>query len=259
MRLKFFFTTILLSLILAACGGGDGGSGNSSTEPSTGGQTEIPPTSAMNGIYVGNFDQEGAGSFKLTALVYNGRLFAISEQSNNLYEGNISTTKSGFSGQVTVYEQGGGVIGKSSIQGTFKPETSVKGTFSGAAGSGTFSLAYDPIYERNSDLSKVNDVWSTLTPPADRVTITIDSDGSFTGNDTNGCHFSGTLSIIDHSINLYRVDFTTTHCGSLLNGQYMGFATLRDQQKKNDTLAVVATNGEFFFVYTFQRQSDTLL
>jgi hypothetical protein len=93
--------------------------------------------------------------------------------------------------------------------------------------SGTFSLAYDALYDRDSSLATIA---GSFGGPSGTV-VTVDADGSIFSQDaTSGCVVNGKASIIDASFNVYRVQYTYGNCAgdlSALNGTtFVGLATL---------------------------------
>lgn len=93
--------------------------------------------------------------------------------------------------------------------------------------SGTFSLAYDALYDRDSSLATIA---GSFRRPGGTV-VNVDADGSIFSQDaTTGCVVNGKASIIDASYNVYRVQYTYGNCtgdlAALNSTTFAGLATL---------------------------------
>jgi len=115
-------------------------------------------------------------------------------------------------------------------------------TSEGTQDSGTITLAYDEIYERDSSLSTIAGNYATR---GTNGVINVNSNGEvFAQNSTTGCTANGEVSIIDERYNAYRVEWTYSNCAgelSDLNGlTFSGLATL-DDTTENDLGVVLAT------------------
>lgn len=249
MRVKnvilFFLMFSLLGL--TACGGGS--SNNESTA-----STAV----SADGVWGGTFTEKGVGTFDASALLYNGRILAISEKAGVVYDGNYTVSGSNISGSVKAYN----ITTKKSfatatISGTVSEQDSISMEFNtlyndGYKTSGEISLSFNNIYNRTPSLSLVSGSWN-YTNPSFGLTITIQDDGSFTGQNTDSCVVSGSIGIIDTKYNIYNVDVTVASCG-VLNGNYTGISSLGDDATTNDTLLIIVSNDNYVLYYPFTRQ-----
>jgi hypothetical protein len=161
-------------------------------------------------------------------------------------------TGNSLSANVTAYEAGGGIFATSTLSGTVIEQSSITGTFSTSYGTnGTVTLAFDDIYNRSSSLLFLEGNWSY----ADRfynLTLTVNSDGVFFAQDTEGCILSGKFSILESDHNLYDIDLTVQSCG-VFDGNYDGFAGFFDDVTTNDSLQVVVSNANFIKLLPLSR------
>ena len=147
----------------------------------------------------------------------------------------------------------GSSIATLSLSGTVATRATISGSFSGGGDSGTFSLAYDTIYERPSSLSAVSANWTFSSPISGiTTTVSIDPAGLIFGTNTDGCVYSGTVSVIDPFFNAYRVEVTVSSCGAA-DGTYSGLAALADTVTTDDTLNLGVTNADNAMVFAFAR------
>lgn len=239
-RSLYFVMVLFSGLLLSGCGGG-GGSGGSGTAVSA------------NGLWQGTFTENGIDTFDLHALLYNGRIIAISEAAGIIYDGRYSMDGNRITGSVTAYQIGGGVYTKTNLSGTVSAQNQITASFSTDLGTtGTINLVFDEIYNRDSSLGLVADVWY-YSDGIDSLAINVENDGTFVGQSSDGCILSGRLSILDPAYNLYGVEVTVTNCG-YLNGSYDGFAGLMDDTMPNDTLLVAVSNMNYVIIYSLSRQ-----
>jgi hypothetical protein len=111
--------------------------------------------------------------------------------------------------------------------------------------SGTFSLAYDALYDRDSSLATIS---GSFSGPSGTV-VTVDADGSIFSQDaTTGCVVNGKASIIDAAYNMYRVQYTYGNCtGDLaaLNGlTFAGLAALDNSVTPEQAIIAVTHESD---------------
>lgn len=127
--------------------------------------------------------------------------------------------------------------------GTAVPKESINVTYdSHYFGEFILDMKYDAsLTERPSSLDLTSGIWS-YTNPYYTVTLTIDAQGDLFGSDTDGCTFSGSLSIPHTSINIYKVKFSKSGCDSSPSmSEGKGQAILMDSTNINDTLIMAIT------------------
>lgn len=127
----------------------------------------------------------------------------------------------------------------------------MSGTYSGVGDKGTFSLAYNSLYERPSALAEIAGTWTDYSSGYYQ-TVMIDSNGNVTGEDFGGCTYSGNVGIINSLYNAYNANFTIKNCGSK-DGFYNGLATLTDTDTNNDTIVAIVSNSTYSFIIELRR------
>jgi hypothetical protein len=231
------FTLFAVILGLAGCGGSDGESGSSLS---------------ANGLWEGTFTEAGVGTYAVGSLFYNGRIIAISEDAGAIYDGNYTVSGSTISGTVKAYQINGGQLATATLSGTVSEQNSISLTFSTSYGStGSMSLSFNSIYNRNSSLSSVEGSWN-YTSSSYSLAATVQNDGSFFGQDSDGCVLSGDIGLLDTEHNLYSTTLSVAACGAL-NGNYTGFSGLLDDVTANDTLQVAVSNSNYIIVRYIRR------
>ena len=215
-------TVLILSAILVSCGGGGGsidlsGSGPNAvaTEPGgiwAGTSTSQGVTIAIQGVITedrdGRFVDENGTQYVVVGIFGN--------------DGDITITFSAYA-QFGYQFLDGSTSGQGRIEGTIVERSTFSGSFSFSTGeSGTITMAYDPLYDRDSSLDKLSGSWDEGLG-----ILTVDPNGSFFEQDQFGCIYNGQVSIIDAMFNAYRLTMTASNCG-LDNGDYDGIGVLAD-------------------------------
>lgn len=241
MKIRSFLGSVVLGIFvlvgLVACGGGGGG-GETTTNVSA------------NGLWNGTFTESGVGTFDISGLLYNGRIIAISESAGAIYDGSYTVSGSSISGTVTAYQINGGPFATVTLSGTVTEQGSISSSFNTSYGtSGTISLSFDSIYNRPSSLSLVAGNWN-YTRGDYSLTITVQSNGTYSGQDSEGCVVSGSIGLLDTAHNLYNINTSIASCEDV-TGSYTGFASLLDN---DNTFVVAVSNSNYMLLYPFARQ-----
>lgn len=239
MRMKQTLALLAWAMLLSGCGGG-GGDGGGTTTPS-------PPPVATNvgGIWEGTANTSGlvlnlAGVFTETGEGRfsddNGTQYIFSNVSGN--DGNVTIDFVAVAQFGFVFLDGS-TVSTGTISGTVVERVSIEGNYSVATGeSGTISLTYDALYDRDSSLAKLTGSWSETTS-----IVTFDPDGTFFAQNVSGCVFDGQASIIDPTYNAYALAMTVSLCGATLDGEYAGLGVLADLNVTDD-LFVLQMNSD---------------
>lgn len=218
-----------------------------------GSSSDDDSTVSANGLWEGTFSEEGVGTFDVTGLLYDGRIIAVSEGAGAVFDGSYSLNGDQISASVVAYEANGPAYATTEFSGTVTEQVSLSASFTTSEGtSGTIALAFDDIYNRPSSLGMLEGVWSS-SEPGYTLTVAIDTDGSFFGQDSEGCVVFGDFGIINPSQNLYDVQVTATSCG-FLTGSYTGFAGLLEYPGGGEYLQVAVSNPDYLLLYPFDRQ-----
>lgn len=214
-------------LLCNSCGGGDDSVDTTTTLPD--------PT----GIWI------GAGTYRQIGIIGNSghNVNIVNFIGDSQLRGSILPAESGeissstlsnftYAGDLTsiFYVTSGTVVPKDRITASY--ETSYGGDLS-------LDLQYDSsLTERPASLGIISGIWSDIAGTY-AITITIDSAGNISGSDTDGCAYTGTVSVPNASVNIYRVNFVINGCRYMPDG--VGQAMLTDTTTQNDTLVLAIT------------------
>jgi hypothetical protein len=204
---------LLLSIITAACGGGGGGSDDAAAADDVNGIWREPSSGTVGIISADGWNVDIIqGIFH-----YNGDLRAI--------RGDISS-------YLRVFAHGG-LYTHIEGNGTLTPKAAFHADYYRDDGSHalTLDMTYDPISDRQPSFGLVSGIWSQ-TAGQYTLTITINSDGSLFGSDTDGCSYLGSVTIPDPNINIYKFHMLNDCIGSFADGQ----GIVIDTATVNDTL-----------------------
>jgi len=118
----------------------------------------------------------------------------------------------------------------------------------------TFTLNYDPTYERKSSLEVV----AGLFEYAGNDVMNISADGSIFSQDGNtGCVTSGTVVVKNSAFNVYEIELVFGHCPSInskLRGRTLqGLSMLDDSVVPEELLIIVSTTIDSSFVSLMRR------
>lgn len=211
---------VLSTLVLTACGGGS--SSNNS-----------PTTADVQGTWSGTYSISGGSSnVPVTSVIEQGGYGFFLDDQGVIYVLPSLTGSTTLSGTVTAYAPAGTTFQNGLTQEQFSltgtaSSISISGTFSGNGETGTFSLA--PYSPYAGSPSIVAGQWQGYYSGAgsSAVDITVNSNGTFSGNDATGCAINGSLSQVSGN-NLFNVSATSTGngCAGNLNG--LGFESSTD-------------------------------
>ena len=140
------------------------------------------------------------------------------------------------------------------ISGFVVERESMQGDWSLAAGeTGNYWLLFDSVYFKDSSLDLTAGVWTMVDDTgAETGTLTIEVDGSLSGQDIAGCLYSGNLAIIDMQYDVYDVSVTISNCGDT-DGVYTGFGALGDDLELNDSMVLITDDGSRSFAASMMR------
>lgn len=211
--------TITGSTLVVGCGGGSGGSCGSA------GSTCPPASITGPGYYEGTLTaKSNSQSTPAVAIVAETGNGAMSGQNGTYYRFNV-----GFSGATVTGTYDGistGAGGTQQTSGSISGQ-STSTTLSGTLMVGTstvdsFQLTAEAVYKQPSALATLMGTWS-YTANGFSLTVTIASNGTFTGTDSNNCAYSGVFGIISPLFDAYTETYTRTCNGAALT--FTGFAT----------------------------------
>ena len=155
----------------------------------------------------------------------------------------------------------GSTYGFTDLAGTVAERTSLNGSFTtvgdqGDTFEGTFSFAYNTLYERNSSLAVLQGTYTTATSA-----LTIDGQGQlFYQASDDGCVANGSAALIDPEYNMYALSFDAESCtgaSAVRNGlTFSGLAFLSDAGGTNNSLqwAVSAQSAAGYVIWRLSAQ-----
>jgi hypothetical protein len=255
--------TYVAALFLVACSGGD-------YTPDFSGLPlaplpPIPPPPPANqapgGLWYGTLTNDmnvvTEEYFAITA--DDGRIHLISVDSNVRFHGTVSVAGTDMSGVVRAFADQGvnwldsNHVVDSSILAVVIERDSFSGTWENVSGEdGTFEFFYDALYEKAADSSLLESVWVGYDDLGNLdVTFTVDANGSFSGQNAQGCTSSGQLTVIDPAYNLYEVQSQIANCA--IAGNYSGMAFLGDIFAPNDALVLSIDDGIHTILLALER------
>lgn len=205
------------SSILVGCGSGSNGSCGS-------GSACVVPPPGTGGVFSGTVKGTAA-----VALYADSGDMRISVQDGTYYHLTTAPQSQSVVGNYFAYSTGAPFPnGTSATTGTMSATEGVSalsGTLTDASGSTLpFSLKDDTVYGQGSALSKLAGTWSS-TANGFSLTVTIASDGSLSGTDSNGCTYTGAFAQIDARYDVYRESHVAT-CNAA-KSTYDGLASYR--------------------------------
>lgn len=241
----------IVFLLIAACGGGGYGGEPTISQPP-------PPVSDADpgGLWSGSLVYEDMTSEELVGIsTSDGRFTFISIDTFGpdtvaQYVGTSTTDGSNVSGSGRAFAPPGSTWsnGSGSVDFTVTAEiverTTMSGTWQNSIGeSGSFDLAYDTEYERDSSLTLLEGVWFVYDEMRNaNITFTVDADGSFSGQSNMGCQSLGQVAIIDADFNVF--DWTVTISGCAIAGDYTGFAVVGDVDTGQNNFVLVSISND---------------
>jgi len=215
----------------------------------------IPPPPAANqapgGLWYGTLtnDMNVVTEEYFAITTDDARVHLISVDSEVQFRGALSVTGTELSGTVRAFADEGvnwldsNHVVDSLIVAVISERDSISGTWENASGEdGTFEFFYDLLHEKDADTNLLEAVWTGYDDIGNpNVTFTIEADGSFAGQNAQGCTSTGQLTVIDPAYNLYEVQSQIANCG--ISGSYSGLAFLGDVIGVNDALIMSIDDG----------------
>lgn len=254
-RLKNIFALVLICGVFTACGGGGGGNSSSSNNGpnnsgSGSGSSSVPappPNENLSGLWDGTISEDGI-TYATRGLIFDedvndglpADFYAISSDAEAIYLGSISLNGTDFQGSAGMYQIGGGLFGQSTITGVGNAKGTIRATGTSDTGAiSSISLDYDASYDRPSSLDTVAGIWNNYDLAGNIVaTMTIQNNGSFSGNNAAGCQYAGEFSIINSNRNLYQFEFDYSGC--VLDGYVAeGYSAFFDESGADDRMETV--------------------
>jgi hypothetical protein len=253
---------VIAAIALTSCGGGDGG------------QTDYTLNASPGGIWVGSDVVTGLAIVGLTDELGN---FQLIRADGMQIVGEALTAADALyanTEEITAFGKtfpDGATHGSGILNGTIAERSSLAGEiqFTTDAGTGAHivfgpapstGLEFDGSYFESSTLAIIAGTY-TYVPTG--TVVTVDLNGAIFAQDaTTGCVINGSVSIIEETYNVYRVQGTAASCqgaAAVLNGiKFNGLATLQDTvSPQNVIVGLIGSNNsvKYAFAYTLTRSS----
>jgi hypothetical protein len=236
--------------VLFGCGGG--GEGGGVTSPPI--DTQPPAATQAGGIWEGTATTDGVTLTFAGVVTEDGQARFVDENGTQYIVSNASGNDGSLTLNFTAVAQfgftflDGSTVTTGSLTGTVVERSSIEGTYSVATGeSGTVSMSYDSVYDRDSSFDKLTGMWNE-----DFGIVTYDPDGSFFEQDSFGCVFDGEASIIDPQYNAYGLSMNVSLCGDF-DGEYSGLGLLSDLNAMDDLFILQMNSDTLIFTTILER------
>src|SRR6056297_3630788 len=187
---------VAMSVLISACGGG--GDSTSSSSPPV-------DNERAGGIWSGTSTGAAFGGAQEVVGIStdDGRFRFLSLNTGGQFIGEVQVNGTVFTGTGTGYA----ATGTTWIDGSIHTPLTVSGSLderqnlagdweTGTGESGSFSYSYDTIYERDSSLDTLAGSWTEFDNFGNPIAVyQADSAGRYDGQDTEGCLYTGQISI----------------------------------------------------------------
>ncbi len=251
--MKSILTSIpaLVAGFLIGCGSGDSGSGDSEGGASV-------TTSPAAGIWEGTGVTSKNDSGEIAGLIAsNGKAMFVSDLPA-VISGDVSVTGSTFRLNGTTFsDEAPAAI---TMSGIVTPGVSITANYSMPDENGTISLlkadASIGVYDRPSNLAKLQGVWNDSTSPSEGTWVfNIQGNGAFSAiRVLDNCTMNGTFTTIDSTKNEYATTATISSCDDF-NGDYTGLAFTSDANSFTDNVVnIVITSSRHAGVFEATKQ-----
>lgn len=245
------FLVLSLLVVLFGCGGGNSNS-SSNSSPSTPGQAQ--------GVYSGSASN---GDAFQTIILPNDNYYALyGTTSSNVFSisgmltGQGTSANGNYTATVTDFNNSGAIY-TGSVSATYVVGASINGTVTETGNpavtfSGTVMQSSQFNYNTSATLSDITGTWNGTLLDGNTASVTINSNGSFTGTDSTGCSYSGTISTDSSGKNFFDVSLTDGPSPCLLPNQtFSGIAVdyLLSDGVTRQLLAGVASGTSYGTVF----------
>jgi len=212
-------------------------------------------TQNPSGIWLGTQTSVGVGAFDMKTVIYEGRLYGISEDAGVMYAGTYEMKDGGYmvsDGQnnssttynlYDIYDNNNafaiGVVGAG-----VKERDSIKGSFvNDAAQEGEISMLYTKLYEKSVSIDDIQGEWITS-----RQDITIDAVGNITGT-LDSCVVDGDVFIPEEGKNLFEVNIALSGCSNA--GYYEGLGFILEEEPGTAYFMALTANSDRMEAFGF--------
>lgn len=230
---------VLIAFMLSACGGGGDGGDNGSAVETTGEAT---------GVWSGTITDGTGYSFDVVGIVSpENELQMLAPEENMVFSGVLMTEGDAGTGRFTCYLGDEFVfpdntqVADGTMVFTYEEKSKVDGTYTLLDDNGELTLTYLEGAERELLPPALEGTWRDDFGENGWVEVIFASNGVFTGEDFEGCKYSGSIQSLENRWAIFDVMISVSECGDE-NGSYDGLAAVIEESGVTDMY--VAASGE---------------
>lgn len=224
----YFWAMGLLVLLFGACGGGGSSGPPSLTLPPPPALPPPPPPFLAGGIWEGTIEAPPQVPMRsISAIIDENGMARMGTGTQYVF----SVFDASFDTNISVYAPpgriflSGNTVESGTATGLLVERQSLEMNFDipGYA-TGTASLIYNAdLYERTATPTKASGMWGLGS-----TVFNVEVNGAVTGQDSSGCTYNGTISVVNAQHNAYRLSINVGMCAGL-SGPYSGTAYIEDR------------------------------
>lgn len=216
-----YIVVLVISLTLTAC--------FNLVETSSGSSSD-KTTQDPSGIWIGTQSVVGTGAFDMKTIIYDGKIFGISEDAGVMYAGTYEMKKGRFlvsdgransSTSYNLYDlyDNNKAFAIGIVDANIEQQQQFNGSFTNTAGQeGELTSYYSMLYDRAVSIADIQGSHTTS-----KVDINIDGDGIMTGT-YDGCSVYGSISTPESDKNIFKVETVLKDCS--VAGSYDGLGVV---------------------------------
>ena len=250
--MKYLLSAVLCIAICVTVGCGGGNNSNTNSPSRTPGQAQA--------VYSGTASNGNAFE---TIILPNDEYYAIYGPTSgngfvisNMMTGQGSSDNGSYTATVTDFNNTG-TFSSGSVSATYVVGSSINGKLTEAGNpavsfNGTVVPSSQFNYYTSASLSDVTGIWTGSLLDGATATVTISSNGAFSGSDSSGCSFSGTIAPDSSGKNFFAISLTYGASPCLLPNQSasgMAVDYLLSDGVTRQLLAAVASGTSYGTVF----------
>ncbi len=207
----------------------------------------------LDGIWVGSFDIRGRGPYDFYAIHVGERSTAVSHRAKAVCMGQVKQNEDYYYAKYNLYALDGPPFDYARLTGEIK-EGQIHSHFTTLNGgdTGKMQLTYSDLYDQPSSLGRLEGRWGYTDRDGLKFDLLI-AGGIVSGNDSDGCHYTGNVSLINPQYNAYDVLLEVSNCDSV-NGEYEGLGYI--DNKGLVYFRVDVGNKSYGFHYDFESRPE---
>ncbi len=242
LKILYFFSVLISLLATLGC-----------ATPGESLHNEVKSRSALDGIWIGEFDIRGRGPYDFTAVHLQDKAYAYSLKAKAMCVGTLDFDGEHLLNKYVLFALDGGPFDWVNLTGTLEDDGENPKTIStyfktlNGGDTGALNVVYSDLYDQLSSLEYIKGDWTYTDRDDLTSTISINEAGVLSGNDSDGCEYLGYLDIIDPKYNVYHTKLEVSECASV-NDEYEGVAFVDE-----NILTVQIANKKYALFYAFEK------